>query len=258
MRNTLGLLVLAFCLLPLAVAQPRRIPNRIDDGRMRVLLNHVPHDAVARMMRARVDPSLPLEGIALFLKPTAAQQTALDGFLADVQNPRSRTFIAGSHPSSLPIDLRVGASDIGRLSTWLESHGFHPTATARGRSWLSFRGTAAQVRTTFHTEIHRLPGRGTRALREQFRSIDSSRTGPMSSAGWPASTISTPFAEGPSAMQEMTAASGVHTLAPDDLATIYGHQAALSGGHRRHGPKNGGRGTVANQRLGHECLPRQV
>ena len=37
---------------------------------------------------------------------------------------------------------------------WLQSQGFQVTQTARGRTWVSFSGTAAQVQAAFQTEIH--------------------------------------------------------------------------------------------------------
>ena len=44
---------------------------------------------------------------------------------------------------------------MAQVVAWLQSQGFTITQTARSRLWISFTGTAAQVQSAFHTEIHR-------------------------------------------------------------------------------------------------------
>jgi subtilase family serine protease len=52
---------------------------------------------------------------------------------------------------------RFGLSDadVAKITRWLRSQGFGIAQVARGRDWIAFSGTVAQVQRTFRTELHR-------------------------------------------------------------------------------------------------------
>ena len=102
-----------------------------------------------------VADSFVLPGITLLLKPSAAQQTALDQLLAQQQDPTSPNYRNWLTPEQFADRFGVSANDLGKIDAWLKSQGFTVTDTARGRNWVSFSGTAQQVKAAFHTEIHR-------------------------------------------------------------------------------------------------------
>ena len=108
------------------------------------------------------------------------------------------------------------------MTGWLEQEGFRIDNVARGRTWVTFSGTAEQVLHAFHTEIHRYGVSG----QEHFanfsdpsipaaldpvvlliRGLDDFRTEPKK-------LIATP-------VTNYTSGGGGHSLVPGDIATIY-------------------------------------
>jgi subtilase family serine protease len=101
-----------------------------------------------------VDPSMKLGYITLLTVPTAAQQKALNKLLADQQNRHSASYRKWLTPEQYADRFGLSQSDVQELTTWLRSEGFTVVNVARGRNWIVFSGTAAQVEKTFQTEIH--------------------------------------------------------------------------------------------------------
>src|SRR6185437_3250715 len=104
-----------------------------------------------------------------------------------------------------------------RAAGWLKSHGFQLTPSARGRSWIRFHGTAAQVRSAFGAEVHRYRVKGEMhysvsddpRLPEALAGVVGSVTGLDDFVPLPQSHVLTP---------RETSRDGSHTLAPDDAA----------------------------------------
>jgi subtilase family serine protease len=88
------------------------------------------------------------------LRPSASKQLALDKLLAAQQNPRSKEYHRWLTPEQYAGRFGATAGDFERIVTWLQSEGFTIVQRARGRNWVAFSGTAAQVRTALRTEIH--------------------------------------------------------------------------------------------------------
>ena len=51
-------------------------------------------------------------------------------------------------------------ADIATITSWLTGHGFTVKQVTKDRMSIRFNGTAAQVESTFHTEIHNLSVNG--------------------------------------------------------------------------------------------------
>ena len=54
----------------------------------------------------------------------------------------------------MPTVSALSQNDMQQMASWLKSKGFTMIQQARGRNWISFTGTAAQVQNAFGTEIH--------------------------------------------------------------------------------------------------------
>ena len=98
--------------------------------------------------------SLKLENISLMFKLTATQQTDLNALLAAQQDSTSSEYHRWLTPEQYADRFGLSPNDIKQVVSWLQSQGFTITQTARGRTWVSFSGTAAQVQAAFQTEIH--------------------------------------------------------------------------------------------------------
>ena len=148
--------ILPFFLLPCALlAQPDRISAPIDARRTVVLKGHIHPMAQPRFDQGPVDPAFRVGYVTLMLKKTDAQQAALEQLLQQQQDPASPNYHDWLTPEQYADRFGVSQSDLDKITAWLQSEGFSVEYTARGRNWLAFSGTAGQVRTTFHTEIHR-------------------------------------------------------------------------------------------------------
>jgi len=98
--------------------------------------------------------SLKLENITLTFKPTEEQQGNLAALLEQQQDPSSPLYHHWLTPEQFADQFGLSASDVAKVTDWLQSQGFTISQRARSRLWISFSGTAAQVRSAFHTEIH--------------------------------------------------------------------------------------------------------
>ena len=101
-----------------------------------------------------VADSLKLENITLMFKPTEDQQASLAALLEQQQDRSSPLYHHWLTPEQFADNFGLSPSDVAQVVAWLQSQGFTLTQTARSRLWVSFTGTAAQVQSTFHTEIH--------------------------------------------------------------------------------------------------------
>lgn len=94
----------------------------------------------------------------LLLAPSNAQQQALAGQLADLQNPASPQYHKWLTPAAFADAYANTVSDVAAVTTWLQSQGFTVAPIPAGRGWIEFSGTAAQVEQAFHAQIHTVAG----------------------------------------------------------------------------------------------------
>ncbi len=126
-----------------------------------------------------------MAGLAIQFKRTPAQQQALDQLLKDQQDPASPQFHKWVTPEEIAERFGLSRADIGRVSSWLRSHGFRIGQVGRGREWIAFSGTAKQVSEAFHVEIRRYrvenklhyANSGDPSIPAEFRDIVSSIRG---------------------------------------------------------------------------------
>ncbi|MCZ2148896.1 MAG: S8 family serine peptidase [Bryobacterales bacterium] len=227
--------VFAGCLLSvfggLLPAQQVRISGRIDNGRTVVLRGRVSPRAHPEDDLGPMAPSAPMRGMTLLLKATAGQQAALEQLLAQQREPSSPNYHRWLTPEQYADRFGVSAADIAKITSWLESQGFEVDMVARSRTWITFSGTAGQTRGAFHTAIHRYLRNGEvhyanyanpavpaalAPLVAGIRGLNNFRLKPRSRR-----------------KPEMTSASGLHSIAPDDFAVIYNvaplYQAGIDG-----------------------------
>ena len=80
---------------------------------------------------------------------------ALTQLVAEQQDRRSPNYRKWLTPEQWADRFGLSHGDIQKLTAWLKSQGFTVLNVARGRNWITFSGTAAQVQSAFGTEIHR-------------------------------------------------------------------------------------------------------
>jgi hypothetical protein len=96
------------------------------------------------------------------LQPTYEQTVDLERLLEDQQNPSNPLFHAWLTPEEYAERFGLNRSDFAKVREWIASQGFQIQFAAKSRTYITFSGTAAQVREVFGTELHRFTVGGKR------------------------------------------------------------------------------------------------
>jgi len=154
-KSLLPVLVLASLFSSLSyAATPDRISGALTSGQTVPLKGNVHQLARPEFDQGPVDPAMRLGTITLTTLPTPAQQKAINLLLAQQQNPKSSNYHKWLTPEQYADRFGLSRNDMQQMAAWLKSKGFTMIQQARGRNWISFTGTAAQVQNAFGTEIH--------------------------------------------------------------------------------------------------------
>jgi hypothetical protein len=222
---TLLLFVPEFAAAQGSAAKPR-IAAQVDESRLTVIRGNVHPLARAQYDQGKVDPSLKLERITMMLQPTAAQQADLDALLAAQQNPNSPSFHKWLAPEQYADRFGIAQSDLDKVTTWLQAQGFAIVEIPRSRNWVVFNGTASQVESALHSEVHNYIANGKNFYANSaepsvpaallgvvlgFRGLNNFPVKPRGLKNISAS-VQPKFT---------SAATGNHFVSPGDFATIY-------------------------------------
>ena len=158
------ILALFFCLLgtctPHGIAQtlltpvPNRVIGPIDETELVTLKGNVHPLARAQFDRGAAPGSMPTGRIRIVLERSAAQQRALTELLTDLQNPASPAYHKWLTPAQFGAEYGISESDILRVRSWLQSHGFKIEKVPESHQFIEFSGTFDQIQSAFHTAIH--------------------------------------------------------------------------------------------------------
>ncbi len=141
-------------------APATRIVDRIDESHLVTLKGNTHPAATAANDRGRVSPNLPMTDLVLVLSRSAEQQAAFDKFVASQYEIGSPDYHHWLEPEEVGEQFGPAESDIATLSNWLSGHGFSIDEVSTDRMSIRFSGTAGQVESAFHTEIHNLEAKG--------------------------------------------------------------------------------------------------
>jgi hypothetical protein len=151
---------LCWCAASVAQAPAVRVVAPVDESRLVTLTGNTHPLARARHDRGRVSPDLPMGDLVLVLRRSPEQQAAFDRFLAAQYDFVSPDYHHWLDPEEVGERFGPAQSDVDVVSNWLRGHGFTIDEVTSDRLSIRFSGTAAQVETTFHTQIHNLDVRG--------------------------------------------------------------------------------------------------
>jgi subtilase family serine protease len=202
-------------------AQPDRIISAVDSNQTVTLPGHLHPQAKVQYDQGAVDATFVLPSVTIHLKPSASQQQSLTQLLSDQQNPSSPQYHKWLTPEQYADQFGASANDLAKITAWLESQGFTIQLTARSRNWITFRGTAQQVRNALHAEIHRYNVNG-----EIHYANAANPSVPAAFASMVSSIHGlNDFRLKPKNLRKSTrhanAGDGTHYIVPDDFATIY-------------------------------------
>jgi uncharacterized protein (TIGR03437 family) len=211
-------------------AQRGRIPGRVNPEQWHQLSGNVHPNASTQFDQGKAPDSLPITSITLVLKPSAEQQAALDQLLADQQNPTSTSYHHWLTPEEYADRFGASQSDVAKIVDWAQSEELSVSSVARARNAILLKGSAAQVNSAFHTEIHLYQVNGKfhfanatnpsvpAAMQDVVQAVHGlhnfrlqPRAHRMIPLGVAADGVSPNY----------TSSGGNHYLAPDDFATIF-------------------------------------
>jgi len=143
-----------------SVAPTARIVGPIDERQLVTLRGSFNLGTIGATDRGQVSADLPMTGLTLVLSRSADQQAAFDAFVAGEYDQSSPNFHQWLTPQQIGQEFGPAQADISTLSSWLSGHGFTVTNVGADGMTIQFRGTAGQVESVFHTQIHSLSVNG--------------------------------------------------------------------------------------------------
>ena len=153
----LGLLLLTGIRAAVAETPAALIRSPVDESDRVTLGGNTPPSAtIGARDQGAVDDALPFEHLLLMLKRDAATEGALQARILALHAPGSSEFHHWLTAEQVGAQFGANPQDVAVLEQWLTSHGFAVNRLYKSGLVLDFSGTAAQIRETFHTEIHRL------------------------------------------------------------------------------------------------------
>ncbi len=204
-----------------------RINRPVNDSDVALLPGGV-HPRIAQATDlGSVSANKPLHRMAMFFKPSAAQQSALDELLRQQQDPASPNYRKWLTPEQYGVRFGMNPNDLAKVSAWLEAHGFQNIAVSRSSTSIEFDGNAGQVMSAFHTPIHGFVLNG-----ETHYANTSSPRLPSAFASMVAGITSlNDFRPRAMSIAHLTSnISGNHFLVPGDVGTIYNINSLYNSG----------------------------
>ncbi len=212
---------------------PRQV---IDNHDVVVLQGNVHPMAMPQYDIGSADPALPMQHMILTLKLSPAKQAALDRFLSEVQDPHSSVYHHWLTPEEFGERFGPSTQAITQINNWLRSQGFTIDQVAKGRMWINFSGTVADVEGAFHTEIHDylIDGKIYHANDRDPaipRALAGVVGGVVSLNSFPLHALNHGFKPvDPNVVRPEYTSGSSHYLAPADFATIYNVDTLYSQG----------------------------
>jgi pseudomonalisin len=145
---------------PLGVHPRDRISGFIDDQDRVTLAGNRHPLAQPENEVGVVAPDYPMERMILTFESDARQQRALDQLVEAQHDPQSPYYHQWLTPQRFGERFGISENDLGQVTNWLELHGMTVEEITAGRRSLVFSGTAGQVESAFHTQIHAYQANG--------------------------------------------------------------------------------------------------
>ncbi len=231
-----GLLALAFGLFGTAAVQAQgadRVPDIIDSSKLVTLAGHHPQWASAANSLRPVPASQTVEGLTLVLARSPEQESAFEKLLAAQQDPASPEYHHWLTPAQVGEQFGLSAHDVAAVSAWLRAQGLQVTYVAPSRIFLGFSGTAAQLGSAFHTELHMYNVHGVERmsvatdpkLPASIASVVKAVRGLYAIDEHPYHAAKSMHMASP----DVSLSNGDHFLTPADFAAIYDLPASATG-----------------------------
>ncbi|HTU43172.1 MAG TPA: S53 family peptidase [Candidatus Aquilonibacter sp.] len=155
-------------LVSLAVVSPASATNgsralitsAVNENDLVTLSGNTRPEAIPANDRGRVSDDLVLQNMQLQLRRPAEQEQALEAYIDSLQKPGSPNYHQWLTAARFGQQYGLNKSDLAKISTWLQGHGFTVNVVYTNGMVIDFTGTAGMIREAFHTDIHNLKVNG--------------------------------------------------------------------------------------------------
>ena len=138
---------------------PSRVTQAIDDNNTMRLAGNTRPEAILANDRGPVPDGYDFDHILLVLQRSPEQEQELKTLIESLNDRNSPNFHHWMTPEEFG-RYGVAQEDIDKVTGWLESNGFRVNTVYANHMMIDFSGSAASVRTAFHTSMHYLEVRG--------------------------------------------------------------------------------------------------
>jgi subtilase family serine protease len=199
----------------------RRIVGPVQERSLSVVRGNLHPLARPELDRGPLNSRQPIPRIKMVFTRTAEQDAALNTLLQEQQDPSSPNYHAWLTPEEFADRFGLDPTDVDTVVSWLQSQGFTIDEVARSRSWVTFSGTAGQVNTALHTQLHEYAVNGQRNYAAALEpSVPAAIRNVVSGFGSLHNFRMKPRVK--SLKANFTSnITGNHFLVPTDVATIY-------------------------------------
>jgi subtilase family serine protease len=210
--------------IPVAhAATPMLITQNVDESKLVTLAGNTRPEAKTKQNdRGQVADSYPMEHMMLQLKRSAEQERELEQLIDRLHDSSSPNFHHWLAAKEFGERFGLAPQDRDTITRWLESHGFKVNVVYENGLLIDFSGTAGQIRSAFHTEIHQLSVKGEKHVANISdphipAALTSALAGVVSMHDFKPKAMYKPKAD-----YTFTADGGtLYAVVPADLATIY-------------------------------------
>jgi Pro-kumamolisin, activation domain/Bacterial Ig-like domain (group 3) len=237
-QSTNALRVWLICLiLPAGVAAQTShvapgITSPIDESAVTQLKGNTHPFARPDFEQGTAPPDLPMDRMLLVLKRSPEQETALQKLLERQQDVSSTNYHKWLTPDEFGKQFGPADEDIQNITSWLATRGFHSIQVSHGRAIIEFSGTVSQVERAFRPAMRHYVVNGEDHWANAVDPVIPTALAPVVSGIFTLhnffSKAQTHFSnEHPFRVSvdipkpDFTSTTGIHALAPADLATIY-------------------------------------
>ena len=136
------------------------INEAVDETKLVVLEGNTRPEANATYDRGIVPDDFRLDHMLLQLKRSPERESALKQYIDELHDAKSANFHQWLTPDQFAEHYGVAKADLETVTGWLKSQGFAVNGAQPSGLMIDFSGTAGQVRSAYHTEIHNLEVNG--------------------------------------------------------------------------------------------------
>lgn len=132
-----------------------RITSPIDASQLVTIRGSVHPLANAQNDRGAAPDNMTIDRLHLVLKRSPSQETALRELIQEQNTPGSPNYHKWLTPAQFGAEFGPSDQDIATVENWLSSQGFTVTGVEPGKQAIEISGSVAQLRSAFHTQIHK-------------------------------------------------------------------------------------------------------